>query len=63
MVRGEEERLTILVPVNMGDVAGSTLTNANPLLSNDVVDIHKVVMGGHCQVAPICRGGMHSVHE
>lgn len=46
------QHFTSGVPVDVGDVAGGTFANANPLAGEDVVNIHKVIVGSHSQVLP-----------
>ena len=39
----------------MSDVGGCSLANAHPLLSHNIVDVHKVVVRGHSKILSIWR--------
>lgn len=48
---------TSRVPVDVCDVARSTFADADPFACEHVVNVHKVVVGGHGQVLPcVCAG-------
>lgn len=42
--------LTSGVPVDVGDIAAGSFTDADPLAGQHVVDVYKGIMGRHSQV-------------
>lgn len=53
--------MTLFIPVHVSDVGGRSFADPYSLLSNNIVDVDKVVVRGNSQVFPI--GGKLGIRD